>query len=500
MTSARWPDNAGQRLFAWPGRENLRVTGTLASAFVIFWIIVYGGSSWLTGLHSIRLSVHMEWDLLVPFVPEVAVLYISLIPMMFLSLFVFRTWEGLVPLLVVLVVETLIGGACFLLLPVVQAFPESAAAGPLSGIFHLADAINLEFNYLPSLHVAYAFTTALAIGTRSAPFGKGVFLVWATGIAISTMLLHQHYFVDIIAGIALAGLTMRWLYDRASSPPFLRIVRAEMICIGEIYRFSRRHRRYLVVAIIIYRYSLFRWREMRVIRVGFCLLQHIDDILDGDRPCPGEPADVADEILGQMEEGVFGESPLACLARCMWEETGRFQTEYDNPRSDVLTLIRLMQRDRFRVRDKLLLSRNELIEHHRQTFYYAVNLMLTLGGAEIRARDAPDLIEAFGWCSTMRDLQEDIEKGLVNLPASVIDAARSQGLDTIEYASVVKAPVVKEWMRDQYRRATQHLDRFEHELVRLQGKRGVAILRLFHRSIRRFAVRASKRYGWQPAN
>ena len=230
------------------------------------------------------------------------------------------------------------------------------------------------------------------------------------------------------------------------------------------------------------------------------MLQHIDDILDGDRPCSIEPADVVDDILGQMEKGSFEDSPLACLARCLWEDMGRFQTEYDDPRSEVLTLIRLMQRDRFRVKDKLLLSSNELIEHHRKTFYYAVNLMLTLGGTEVRAQDAPDLIEAFGWCSTMRDLQEDIEKGLVNLPASVISAARSQGLETIEYASVVKAPAVKQWLRDEYRRATEHLDRFEQALLRLEGKRGVGILRLFHKSIRRFAVKTSKRYGWQLAS
>ena len=100
----------------------------------------------------------------------------------------------------------------------------------------------------------------------------------------------------------------------------------------------------------------------------------------------------------------------------------------------------------------------------------------------------------------MRDLQDDIEKGLVNVPASVINAALSQGLENIEYASVVNAPAVKQWLRDEYRRATEHLDRFEQALLRLEGKRGVGILRLFHKSIRRFAVKASKRYGWQLAS
>lgn len=496
MTNGSWPDVPGRHVFAWPSCKNIRVTAVLALAFAVFWLVVYGGANVVTGLHSIRISVHMSWELQVPFIPELAVVYLSMNVMMLLSLFVFRTWQEFVPLLTVLVVQTLLAGACFLLLPVQPALPGRLALSTAGWLFHGADALNLEFNSVPSLHVAYAFTTARAIGARCTPVGKGMFLLWAGAIAVSTLFLHQHYCVDIIAGIALAVLTMQWLYDRASNPAFLRTVRAEMLCLGELYRFSCRHLRYLVVGMIIYWYSLFRWRGLRAIRVGFCVLQHLDDILDGDRPCPIEPTEIADDMLRQMETGEFDDSRLASLACCLWEEMGRFHTAYDHPRREILTLVRLMRRDRLRVREQCLLSSTELAEHHRQTFYYAVNLMLTLGGAEIRARDVPDLIAAFGWCSTIRDLREDLTKGLVNLPASVINAARVQGLSKIEYAALVQAPAVKQWLQDEYCQATQHLIRCEQDLHRLQSKRGIAILRLFHRSMQRFAVQAAQRYGW----
>jgi hypothetical protein len=100
----------------------------------------------------------------------------------------------------------------------------------------------------------------------------------------------------------------------------------------------------------------------------------------------------------------------------------------------------------------------------------------------------------------MRDLCEDLDKGLINLPALVIHGARSEGLDTIQYTSLVRLPAVKQWLWDEYQRATDHLDRFERELVRLRGKRGSASLELFHKSIRRFSVKASKNYGWQRAD
>ena len=126
----------------------------------------------------------------------------------------------------------------------------------------------------------------------------------------------------------------------------------------------------------------------------------------------------------------------------------------------------------------------------------AVIAVLAAAIADLRAQDAPDLIEAFGWCSTIRDLREDIEKGLVNIPATVIETARAEGLDGMEYDALVRATAVKQWMWNEYQRATRHLNRFENELLSLRGRNGVAILRLFHRSIRRFAETAAKTYGW----
>lgn len=432
-----------------------------------------------------------------PFVTEMAVFYLSLIPLMLLLLCVFRTGREIFPLFVVLVAETLIAFPFFLALPVEQTFPQPSPRGLFASWFHFADFVNLEGNDLPSLHVSYAFTAALAIGRQCGPIFRAAFLLWATGIATSSLLLYQHNLADVLTGIALAGLMMGWLYDRLARPELLRALRVEMVCLAEIYRCSRRHLRYLVVGIIVYCHSLFRWRDRRPIRVGFCFLQHIDDLLDGDCPSLVEPGEVVDRLLEQIEIGSFEDTSLGCLARCLWEDTARSRIGEDDPHAELVTLIRLMQRDRYRVKDGLLLSRDELLAHHRQTFHYAVNLMLMLGGAELRARDAPELIEAFGWCSTMRDLREDLEKGLVNVPASVIEACRMEGLTSFEYDALSGSPAFRRWVEDEYLRATRHLDRSEDELSRLRGRNGAAILRLFHRSIRRFARRTAKIHGWR---
>jgi membrane-associated phospholipid phosphatase len=483
-------------LVAWPAWRQLRITGSLALGFALFWLVVYGGASVLSRRLPFRFAVHMDWEPRLPFVPELAPVYLSLNLMLLILLLVLRTWRQVVPVLAVLGVETLVAAACFLVLPIEDAFPAAAVTGPPGLFFVVADTLNLAMNYWPSLHVAYAFTAALVIGRRAGSLAGVVGFTWAGAVAVSTMLLHQHYLADVVAGIALAWLTMRGVYERAAAPGFLRAVRVEAICLGEIYRFSRRHLRYLLIAVIIYRYSLGRWRARRPIRVGFCFLQHVDDLLDGDRPSSREPTEVADDVLAQLERGAFDESPLGALARCLWEDMARFRTDDEDPRGELLALIRLMRRDRVRAREHQLLSPDDLREHLRQTFHHAVNLMLILGGAEARAADAPDLVEAFGWCSTVRDLDEDLAKGLVNIPAPLVEAARGQGVLALNATALRKAPAVRQWLGQEYARAIECLARADAQLARLEGKRGAAILRLFHRSILRRARQWASADGW----
>jgi membrane-associated phospholipid phosphatase len=476
------------RLFAWPASKDLRITGALALGFLGFWIVAYGGANWITELHDVRWTLGMDWEARVPFVPEAAAVYLSLNLLVLLPIFVFRRWEEAVPLLVVMVAETVAAAVCFVLVPVKGPALRFDPSGASGAMFRVADVLNLEHNYFPSLHVSYAFTVALAIGRRCTWPGKFAFWLWAGAIAVSTVLLHQHYVIDIVGAAFLTAVATAWLYDAAATPAFLCTLRAETRCLYEIYRFSRRNLRYLTVATVVYWHSLFHWRRRRAIRIGFCFLQHLDDLLDGDRPSAREPSDVVDGVVAQLERRVFDDDALGCLAQCLSNELALFQTKDDDPRAELVTLIRHMQRDRFRVKNGLLLTEGELRIHHRLTFHHAVNLMLVLGDTQVRAADVPSLIEAFGYCSVMRDLREDLDKGLINIPLSVVDRARSTGAVALDYESLVGSPEVLQWLQAEHARAAVLLDQSEIELAGLGTRGGVALLRLFQRSIRAVTI------------
>ena len=85
----------------------------------------------------------------------------------------------------------------------------------------IADTINAlektKFDVFPSGHTMIAIAVVL-IARKRAPNTFPYFLVLASGLVISTVYCRYHYVIDVIAGAALAFLTVPlgdWLYDRA---------------------------------------------------------------------------------------------------------------------------------------------------------------------------------------------------------------------------------------------------------------------------------------------
>jgi|GEM_PF-186596 len=267
--------------------------------------------------------------------------------------------------------------------------------------------------------------------------------------------------------------------------------RAELTCLRFNARFIRRHLRYLIVFLIICRYSLFRWRATRSVRFTYALAQHLDDVLDGDFKIPGEPGDYVDAVIGQLDTGNFASTDLGNLTHCVAVELKNLRSERDEPLGELIELLRVMRFDRERVRRRLLLTREELAEHHRQTFHHSVNLMLIAARAELRAVDAQDLVRAFGWCSTLRDLPEDIEKGLFNIPKDVVERAMAEGAK-LNYASLTSTAAVRQWIRELHGEGKQHLVWFVEHSIALKHQSGARILALFAKSMAGFHGRYIK--------
>ncbi|MFP2924164.1 phosphatase PAP2 family protein [Pyxidicoccus sp. 3LG] len=470
-------------LFGWPRREELLLTGAMTAGFALFFLAVYGSASWVTGFYPGGLHVELPFERHIPFVPAWAAVYVSMDVLLLLSLLVFRTWRDMTPFALALCVETVVGAVGFVLLPVEVAWPPRVAQGGWADVFLLADTMNLERNYLPSLHVAFACTAALAYSERSGRLGRTLFSLWAAAIAASTLLIHEHHLVDVVAGALLAWGTWRLVAPLARDADFLDALRVEGLCARELFRFTRRHLRYGLISLALYGYSLGRWwHAARVARVGFCFLQLVDDVLDGDRRVEGEPLDQVDALLEELESGrVRDTGAAATLGRWLLAHLGAPEA-----REQVFALMRHMRKDRERVLARRWLPDEALRSHHRDTFRLSVDLMLHVAEARVRSTHAPALLDAFGWCSVQRDLREDLEQGLYNVPAEVAEAVRSEGSDPARYESLVGSASGRAWVVAEYGRARALLDRSSEELKALGEHTGVRLLWLFHRSIEGF--------------
>ena len=466
----------------------------IGGAVALVFAVVFAGTDYITGLHSFRVHIHLVFEPRIPFVPALASLYLSMGAMFALAPFVLRSWRDLLPLALTLSAETVVAGFFFLMLPVELGFPVTPNGTSLMwGIFHLADVLNLEYNALPSLHVAFAITTAEVYGSRTTTWGRTGFRLWAAGIAVAAVLIHAHHLLDIVAGALVAAIALMVVLPRVSNRAFLDMVQVEWVCLREFSWFVRRHVRYGLSFVAMYSRCLTNWNSTRVVRAGYCLLQHLDDVADKDRDVGVDPATYLNGVLDQIETGRYSRDSIASvLAAFVTPELRQRSVGSTDLAQDMTDLIRILRFDHERAESSLLLPEAELREHHRRTFELSLALTLGASGSDLTAGDVRALIDALAWCSPMRDLEEDLQKGLINVPIEVLDAAGGCQTGIPSYAELVGKPLVRSWIEREFDLGLAALDTFEETLPNLSEHRGAVALGLLHRALRRYAKRYAR--------
>lgn len=171
-------------------------------------LVVFAGANFLTGLHGWRVPIHFSWEGKIPFLPQASLLYLTIGPTMAGVAFSLRQdASALIHFRRVLVAETLAAGAFFLLLPAELA-PGFARSAPPPWSFWVAAsaAMGMRYNLFPSLHVAFALSTAWHGSTRRSRMIRGLLFLWAGLVMVSTLVLHLHHVLDLAGGLLLAGM------------------------------------------------------------------------------------------------------------------------------------------------------------------------------------------------------------------------------------------------------------------------------------------------------
>jgi membrane-associated phospholipid phosphatase len=143
-------------------------------------------------------------DFVIPFVPSFVLFYLlSFVYTVGVPYILIKDKQQFLALTLSSIFTLLIGFIIFLLFPVKTILrPENLANGFWTSLVKLSYFFDAPgFNSFPSLHVALSLLASLIIYQHN----QKHWWVWImfVGITSSTMLVKQHYFIDVVAGLLL---------------------------------------------------------------------------------------------------------------------------------------------------------------------------------------------------------------------------------------------------------------------------------------------------------
>ena len=178
--------------------------------FVVGYMII----NWISRSRDSFVDVSIPIDYSLPFVPAFIfgyiLVYLSIV-LIYVTINDIESWGRSV---VACTLATTIAYVVFLTIPVrMDMRPDLVASGGINvAITRFYYAIDLPYNCFPSLHVTYPALATL-LTWRDHRVMRWVFLAMMLIVAISVMLVKQHYIADVLAGFVNAGICF-WVADR----------------------------------------------------------------------------------------------------------------------------------------------------------------------------------------------------------------------------------------------------------------------------------------------
>lgn len=272
--------------------------------------------------------------------------------------------------------------------------------------------------------------------------------------------------------------------------PAFTYLNGEWTALKEFYHFSKRNIRYFRIAVFLYLPAFVAFKKLRYFRFGFSLLQHIDDVMDGDRKIDGDPLELIKNIKHQLKTEQFEPNRTGILAAVLFKSIRNSSIDKEEMKHAIISLIEIMEFDYKRRRDRLILNEAELEKVLSGTFFHSINLAMILWQSELRAKDAEWLIKCFNWCTVIRDFKDDLDLGIINIPEEIMKAGNLKKDD--DSISIIKEDNVQKWMYENYLLAGPIIENSTRQLNELKGIKGAFLLRIFHDSIQGYHKRFPK--------
>lgn len=164
-----------------------------------------------------------DLDKLFPFMPEMVYLYMSFYIVIVVSVFFLKTEVSFDRIITSILGTLLFTYPLFYFFPAYYPVPSFEANTFTTKILKWCFAADVPNNTFPSLHVSLSFTMALGIKHYRKKLGA-LYLIWAIGIALSTLMIRKHFLIDSFSGIVLATFSYNlFVSGKLTKPLFYKI-------------------------------------------------------------------------------------------------------------------------------------------------------------------------------------------------------------------------------------------------------------------------------------
>lgn len=203
----------------------------------------------------------------------------------------------------------------------------------------------------------------------------------------------------------------------------------------------------------------------QIARACFFFFRNQDDALDGDRQDIKDPLAHVLTCSKQIASAKFtGEPKIINLAKFAIDRLQRKGKKGDDPRQNFLDEIDVILFDYHRSRIRKILTEKELKKYYQQTFFPVIDLMLIGLNSKLRAKDIAEFSFCQGRVYTIRDLDQDWKKGIINIPKEILTKAKLNPDSSV--GEIKNSTVVKDYFRQQLLLCRRKLSTLEKKLAR----------------------------------
>jgi protein-tyrosine phosphatase/membrane-associated phospholipid phosphatase len=169
-----------------------------------FFIIIYGGTNWITAHRTHVGTWYYPFERYIPFVPSMILPYMSIDLFFVGAPFLCQSRAELNTLARRIAFAIIAAGCCFLLFPLRIAAPPPETSGWAGTLFNLLHGFDRPYNLFPSLHITFWVILARAYARHTKGAVHLICRTWFALIGLSTLLTYQHHVADVAGGLLLA--------------------------------------------------------------------------------------------------------------------------------------------------------------------------------------------------------------------------------------------------------------------------------------------------------